>query len=209
MARRPGHGWRGCCHASRRCWSLWPWPARCARGLDSFDQRRRLPGSSRGGVSWSRPRGRRASGRRVWRNSRRDGVGKTRAFHSASSTLWVIWTRPANFHTGQQQTIAASQAGQMAASDYAPPQSRRFPLPRGRRPQMGSRHSHSRPRGRAFLFKLHDSRDSLGCHWALSLTFGSEFRWSINGDEGFGSPGASFHRRSRTSRACCRDASRT
>ncbi len=91
------------------------------------------------GISRSRPRGRRASGRRVWRNSRRDGVGKTRAFHSASSTLWVIWTRPANSHTGQQQTIAASQAGQMAASDYAPPQSRSFLLPRRGRPQMKSR----------------------------------------------------------------------
>jgi hypothetical protein len=55
---------------------------------------------------------------------------------SASSTLWVIWTRPANTHAGQQQTIAASQAGQMAASDYAPPQSRSFPLPREGRPQM-------------------------------------------------------------------------
>jgi hypothetical protein len=94
-----------------------------ARGLGSFGQRRRLPNSGRGGVSWSRPRGRRASGRRVWRNSRRDGVGKTRAFHSASSTLRVIWTWPANSHIGQQQTIAASQAGQMAASDYAPPHS--------------------------------------------------------------------------------------
>ncbi len=54
----------------------------------------------------SRPRGRRGVGgrRRVWRNSRRDGVGKTRAFHSASSTLWVIWTRSANSHTGQRQT---------------------------------------------------------------------------------------------------------
>jgi hypothetical protein len=45
----------------------------------------------------------------------------------------VIWTWSANSHTGQQQTIAASQAGQMAASDYAPPQSRSFPLPRGGR----------------------------------------------------------------------------
>jgi hypothetical protein len=26
-------------------------------------------------------------------NSRRDGAGTTRAFHCASSTLWVIWTR--------------------------------------------------------------------------------------------------------------------
>ena len=55
-----------------------------------------------------------------------------------SSTLWVIWTRPANSHTGQQQTIAASQAGQMAASDYAPRRSQSFPLPRGGRPQMDS-----------------------------------------------------------------------
>jgi hypothetical protein len=31
----------------------------------------------------------------------------------------VIWTRPANSHTGRRQTIAASEAGQMAASDYA------------------------------------------------------------------------------------------
>ena len=31
----------------------------------------------------------------------------------------VIWTRSANSHTGQRQTIAAPKAGQMAASDYA------------------------------------------------------------------------------------------
>ena len=31
----------------------------------------------------------------------------------------VIWTRSANSHTGRQHTIAASKAGQMAASDYA------------------------------------------------------------------------------------------
>jgi len=61
------------------------------------------------------------------------------------------------------------------------------------------------PRTDLPLFKLHDNRDSLGRHWELSLTF----VWSISGVEGFGSPGASFHRRSRTSRACCRDASRT
>jgi len=34
----------------------------------------------------------RVSGRRVWRNSRRDGAGTTRAFHCASRTLRVIWT---------------------------------------------------------------------------------------------------------------------
>ena len=33
------------------------------------------------------------------------------------STLRVIWFRSANSHTGQQLN-AASQAGQMAASDY-------------------------------------------------------------------------------------------
>ena len=42
------------------------------------------------------------SGRRVWRNSRRDGAGTTRGFHCASSTLWVIWTRSANSHTGRR-----------------------------------------------------------------------------------------------------------
>jgi hypothetical protein len=31
----------------------------------------------------------------------------------------VIWTRSANSHTGRQHTIAAPEAGQMAASDYA------------------------------------------------------------------------------------------
>ena len=31
----------------------------------------------------------------------------------------VTWTRSANSHTGPRQTIAAPQAGQMAASDYA------------------------------------------------------------------------------------------
>lgn len=51
-------------------------------------------------------------------HSRRDGTGKTRAFHRASSTQWVIWTRSANSHTGQRRQ-GASQAGQMAASDQA------------------------------------------------------------------------------------------
>jgi hypothetical protein len=37
-----------------------------------------------------------------WRNSRRDGAGTTRAFHCASSTLRVIWTRSANSHTGRR-----------------------------------------------------------------------------------------------------------
>jgi hypothetical protein len=44
----------------------------------------------------------RASGRRVWRNSRRDEAGTTRGFHCASSTLWVIWTRSANSHKGRR-----------------------------------------------------------------------------------------------------------
>jgi hypothetical protein len=30
----------------------------------------------------------------------------------------VIWIRSANSHTGSQHIIAASEAGQMAASDY-------------------------------------------------------------------------------------------
>src|SRR5262249_5692985 len=50
------------------------------------------------------------------------------AFHSASSTLWVTWTRPANSHTGQRRLNAASQAGQMAASDYARATIRKFSL---------------------------------------------------------------------------------
>ena len=48
----------------------------------------------------------------------------------------VIWTRSANSHTGRQHTIAAPQAGQMAASDYAQQRSRSFPLPGAGRPQM-------------------------------------------------------------------------
>jgi hypothetical protein len=32
----------------------------------------------------------------------------------------VIWIRPANSHTGRRQLASASEAGQMAASDYAP-----------------------------------------------------------------------------------------
>src|SRR3712207_5272443 len=47
----------------------------------------------------------------------------------------VIWTRSANSHAGQQ-LMAAVQAGQMAASDHASRQSRRFPLPTRGRPQM-------------------------------------------------------------------------
>jgi transposase len=53
-------------------------------------------------------------------HSRRDGIGKTRAFHRALSTQWVIWTRSANSHTGQLSSGRAQQAGQMAASDYPP-----------------------------------------------------------------------------------------
>ncbi|QIH74242.1 RNA methyltransferase [Brevundimonas mediterranea] len=45
---------------------------------------------------------RRDERRSVWRNSRRDGIRKTRAFHCASSTPWVIWTGSANSHTGQR-----------------------------------------------------------------------------------------------------------
>jgi hypothetical protein len=30
------------------------------------------------------------------------GAGTTRAFHCASSTLWVIWTQSANSHTGRR-----------------------------------------------------------------------------------------------------------
>jgi hypothetical protein len=48
----------------------------------------------------------------------------------------VIWTRSANSHTGRQHTIAAPEAGQMAASDYAQQRSRSFPLPGAGRPQM-------------------------------------------------------------------------
>ncbi|RCS22054.1 hypothetical protein DUT91_20230 [Phyllobacterium salinisoli] len=39
------------------------------------------------------------------------------ASHCAKSTLWVMWIRPANSHTGPQP-LAASEAGQMAASDH-------------------------------------------------------------------------------------------
>ena len=52
-------------------------------------------------------------------HSRRDGTGRARAFHRASSTRRVIWTRSANSHTGQHRLGGASQAGQMAASDRA------------------------------------------------------------------------------------------
>src|SRR5215211_1920623 len=44
----------------------------------------------------------------------------------------LIWTRSANSHAGRR-SMAAREAGQMAASDYASRRSRRFPLPgRGR-----------------------------------------------------------------------------
>jgi len=32
---------------------------------------------------------------------------------------WVIWTQPANSHTGRRLSSAASKAGQMTASDHA------------------------------------------------------------------------------------------
>ena len=48
----------------------------------------------------------------------------------------VTWTRSANSHTGPRQTIAASQAGQMAASDYAFRRSPKSSCGEGGRPQM-------------------------------------------------------------------------
>jgi hypothetical protein len=59
----------------------------------------------------------------------RDGAGTTRAFHCASSTLRVIWTRSANSHQAGGCVPAASKAGRMTASDHAQQRSRRFPLP--------------------------------------------------------------------------------
>ena len=49
-------------------------------------QGRHVQGSGHGGVSPPRPPRRRASGRRTWRNSRRDGIGTTRLQHRTSST---------------------------------------------------------------------------------------------------------------------------
>ena len=71
--------------SSSRCWS-----------------RRHLQNSGRGSVADHDREDVRASGRRVWRNSRGDGAGTTRAYHCASSTLRVIWTRSANSHTGRR-----------------------------------------------------------------------------------------------------------
>ena len=52
-------------------------------------------------------------------HSRRDGTGRARAFHRASSTQWVMWPRSANSHTGPHRYGGALQAGQMAAPDPA------------------------------------------------------------------------------------------
>ena len=54
--------------------------------LGPAGQGRHVQGSGRGGVSPPRPPRRRASGRRTWRNSRRDGIGTTRLQHRTSST---------------------------------------------------------------------------------------------------------------------------
>ena len=68
----------------------------------------------------------------------RGGLGTTRAFRCASSTVWVIWTRSVNSHTPGGCRPAASKAGHMTASDHAQQRPQRFPLPE--RPQMESRH---------------------------------------------------------------------
>ena len=107
--------------SSSRCWS-----------------RRHLQNSGRGSVADHDREDVRASGRRVWRNSRGDGAGTTRAYHCASSTLRVIWTRSANSHQAGGCVPAASRAGQMTASDHAQQRPQRFPLPGGGRPQMVS-----------------------------------------------------------------------
>src|SRR5215468_3589327 len=73
----------------------------------------------------------RASGRRVWRDSRRDGAGTTRAFHCASSTLRVIWTQSANSHTGPRLSSCRIKAGQMTASDHAQHDPNVFPCLEG------------------------------------------------------------------------------
>ena len=43
----------------------------------------------------------------------RDNQGFPQCFEHA----WVIWTQPANSHTGRRLLFAASKAGQMTASD--------------------------------------------------------------------------------------------
>jgi hypothetical protein len=48
----------------------------------------------------------------------------------------LMWTRSANSHTGQRRFAVDTKAGRMAASDHAPRQSRRFPLPGRGRPRM-------------------------------------------------------------------------
>ena len=99
--------------------------------VGSPGQRRRLQGSGRGRVSQPGPRGRRATRRRVWRNSRRDGIGKTRVPHCASSTPKVIWNRSANSHTAPRRDMAESEAGQMAAPTTGHHNPEVFPSPEG------------------------------------------------------------------------------
>lgn len=53
------------------------------------------------------------------------------------STLRVMWFRSANSHTGPQHEKLHQEAGQMAASDYAPNLSKYRLHPAGR-PQMES-----------------------------------------------------------------------
>src|SRR6516164_5839186 len=55
--------------------------------------------------------------RRVWRNSRRDGAGRTRCTHHAWSTHLSFGSSPRT-PIWARSSIAASEAGQMAASDY-------------------------------------------------------------------------------------------
>jgi hypothetical protein len=61
----------------------------------------------------------------------RDNQAATPYFEYAT----LIWTRSANSHAGRR-SMAAQEAGQMAASDYAQQRSRSFPLPGAGRPQM-------------------------------------------------------------------------
>ena len=115
-ARRRARGSRRCSRASRACWSPWRWPTRRPASSGPCWSRTAVQGSGRGGLTATATR---SSGKR----RRRDGatVGKTGSenqVHIVTSSTRVIWIRSANSHTGPQ-SIAAQEAGQMAASDYA------------------------------------------------------------------------------------------
>ncbi len=105
--------------------------------LGAARQRRNLSNSDHGCMARSRGcRRRRKVKRKVWRNGRGDGIGKTRSWMNATSARDCFGSDPRTPNRAGGMQRAASKAGYMSAPDYAPRQSNRFFLLQRGRPYM-------------------------------------------------------------------------